>query len=239
MIRRTMSPEAVNALANHPEIRPFIGGGEGDLDLTPVVLNPANIILEADGGVWVLSLSEPGVLELHTLFLPEARGKSYFRQAREALRWIFTRTDCSEIVTKCPDNNPGARMAAAMMGFRERFHRDNAWAPDVGIGFYVYGLDEWFMRDAECLKAGRWFHEKIEAALGHENHSEDPTHDRAAGAAVLMMQEGLIGKGCAFYNRFARFGGYLPIAQVGPHLVDIGTAILEVVGAEMNVLMIR
>lgn len=239
MIRRTMNPEALNALANHPDIRPFIGGPEGELDLTSVVLNPANVVLMGEGVIWVLSPIEAGVFELHSMAYPDARGRAYFRQAKEALRWVFTRTDCSEIVTKCPDDNPRARMAAVMTGFRERFHRENAWAEGVGVGFYVYGLDEWFVRDPECLKAGRWFHEKIEAAIGHENHAPDETHDRAAGAAVLMMREGQIGKGCAFYSRWGRFAGYQPIAQIGPHLVDIGTAIVEIQGQDFEVLHLR
>lgn len=240
MIRRTLDPAFLNSVANHPEVRPMIGGDiTQPVDLTDHVRNLANICLVGDGGGWVLLNLAPGQYEAHTLFLPGARGKPYFRQLREALRWLFTRSDCIEIVTKCPDDNPGANMAAVLSGFHQTFRRENAWAEGVGITFYAFTVDDWFKRDTECPKAGRWFHDKIEAALGHENHPEDEIHDKAVGAAVLMMRAGLIGKAVSFYNGWARVAGYVPIAQVGINLIDIQTAIVEIEGEDMRVLHVR
>jgi len=238
MICRTLDPTFLNSVANHPEVRPWLGG-EGELDLAGLLGNVQNYGIEADGGGWLLQHLAPGEYELHTLFLPEARGMSYFRQAREALRWVFTRSDCTEILTKCPDDNPPARMAAVKCGFRERFHRENAWKDGVGIGFYALTIDDWFVRDAEALKAGRWFHHKLETEIGHPNHADDDLHDRAVGAAVLMIKAGMIGKGVACYNRWARFAGFTPIIQIGPHTLDIQTHVLEVENGDFAVLLAR
>jgi len=245
MIRRTMDAGLVNRLANDPSIRPYIGGGDGTLDLSELVGNPANYVIEGEGGAWVLQPILEGVYELHTLFLPEGRGKSYMVGAREALRMMFTETDCWEIVTKCPDDNPGARMAATLIGFRERFRRENAWAPDVGISYQVFGVDDWFVRDKECLREGVTFHEVLEAAKPVEGselpeHPEDQMHDRAAGAAALMIHGGHPDKGVAFYNRWAIFAGYPPIAQVAPYVFDIGEGVIvEFRRGEMAVLRTR
>lgn len=243
MIRRTMDAKAINALVNDPTIRPYVGG-EGELDLTDVVHNPANYVLEAEGGAWILGLLMPGTYELHTCFRPEGRGKGYFAAAREALRYMFAETECLEIVTKCPDDNPGARMAANLMGFHERFRREDAWAPGVGISYQFFTADDWFIRDKECLSAGKRFHEILEVAKPAESelpdHPEDETHDRAAGAAYLMISGGQHQKGVSWYNRWAVFAGYPPIFQVGPSTFDIGSGVIvQARGAEMDVLRAR
>jgi hypothetical protein len=245
MIYRTMDPTFANEVANHPEVRPFLGGEDGPLDLTHVVQNPANYVLEVMGeGVWVLRWAMAGVYDLHTLFLPEARGKTYFTHAREALRWMFTRTDCLEITTQCPDDNPGARMAASMMGFRERFRREAAWVTGAGVSYRVFSVDDWFVRDKACLLEGRKFHEALElekAAAGStlEAHPEDATHDRAVGATALMILAGNTAKGVNFYNRWGVLAGYAPIVAMDQHTLDVRDAIVEIHLGQMRVLHVR
>ncbi len=232
MIRRTMDPAFLTEVANHPEVRPWLGG-EGPIDLTARCHNPANIVLVDEGrGGWVLQQILPSVYELHTLFLPEARGRAYFASAREALRWVFTRTDALEIVTKCPDDNGAARMAAKLVGFRERFRREDAWGPGVGISYQVFSVDDWFVRDPECLAAGKTFHEAVEAGKGPDattlpDHPEDEAHDRAAGAAYLIVQAGQTLKGVGFYNRWAAFAGYPPIQALANDMIDMSDERVE------------
>lgn len=241
MLHRTMDATFLNSVANREDVRPFLGG-EGPIDLGPLLLNPANYGLVVDGaGGWLLQAVLPGVYELHTLFLPEARGASYFVVAREALRWMFTRTDCLEIITKCPDDNGGARMAAGHMGFRERFRREDAWAPGVGISYRVFTLDDWFVRDKAAIMEGRAFHKALEAAkvaagITLPAHPEDEAHDRAVGAAVLMIRGGQESKAVGFYTRWALFAGYQTFEQVGPSLFDVREAIVEVSEGQMRVL---
>lgn len=243
MIKRTMNATFLNEVANHPEVRPFLGAPENPiLDLSPLVEDPRCICLEVPGeGGWVLQPIMSGVYELHTLFLPEARGKAYFKNAKEAVRRIFTETDCLEIVTKCPDDNGGARMAARIMGFRERFRREDAWAPGVGVSYQVFSLDDWFIRDEACRKAGHEFHEALEAAKIAAGstlpvHAEDVAHDHAVGAACLMIKAGQVAKGVAFYCRWAIFAGYATIVQISETLIDVQDAIIEVRDGHMEVL---
>jgi hypothetical protein len=249
MLRRTLTNERLNIIANLPEILPLIGGKPGEeLDLTPLVANPRNFTLEADGvgGGFILQrMDEAGTYELHTLFPPgEARGKAFFSHAREMFRFMFTRTDCVEIVTKCPDNNDGARMAANIVGMRERFRREDAWAEGVGISYRVFSVDDWLIRDGEVRRVGREFHDVIEAAkkaAGSELpvHAEDEAHDRAVGAALLMSWGGYFLKGVGFYNRWARLAGYAEIQPVNDLLVDIQDGIVALQGGRAEVLLLR
>lgn len=244
VIRRTMDATFLNEVASHPEVRPWLSPDGRELDLTNDISNPANIALEAKGGGWVLRALLPGVYELHTLFLPSARGRAYFAAAWEAVRYVFTRTDALEIVTKCPDSNGGARMAAATMGFRERFRREDAWAPGVGVSYQAFNLDDWFVRDPECLKAGERFHVELKAAevaagVTLPDHPEDATHDRAAGAAALMIGAGQMAKALGFYNRWATLAGYPGIAGIGHNVIDMHEAVVEVRDGSMNVLLWR
>lgn len=245
MIVRTSDATFLNELANHPEIRPFVGGGLEPLDLTAVCQNPANIILVVDGaGAWVLQMLMPGVYELHTMFLPEARGRPYFVAAKQALAYVFGQTDALEIVTKCPDDNDGARMAAATMGFRERFRREGAWQTGAGISYRVFSIDDWFVRDRTCLVEGRAFHSALEAAKEAQGctlatHPDDEAHDRAVGAACLMIKGGRTDKAIGFYNRWAIFAGYATIFALSPTVIDVRDAIVEVRGGEIGGFLCR
>lgn len=244
MFRRTMDPTFANEVANHPEIRPYLGG-EGKLDLGPIVANPANILLEAPGrGVWLLQRTLPAVYELHTCFLPEARGREYFSIAKAALDYMFTTTEALEIITKCPDDNGGARMAASLMGFRERFRRENAWESGCGVSYQAFTVDDWYVRSKACFVAGRRFHEDLEAAkvdagITGTSHPDDAAHDRAVGATCLMIKAGMIDKGVGFYARWASFAGYATIEALGHNVFDVRDAVIEIVDGQMRVLLMR
>lgn len=243
MIRRTFDATLLNEIANHPEVRPHIGGA-GVIDLTTIVGDPQNVAVMGEHGGWIYHGLQPGVYELHTLFLPEGRGRSFFAGAREVLRYMFVRTDALEILTKCPDTNAGARMAAGMMGFKERFRREDAWAPGVGISYQALTIDGWAMRDPEALRAGQAFHNSLEAAKAASGstiapHPDDAAHDRAVGTAWLMAQAGNVGKGVAWYNRWAVFAGYAQIHALALNVVDIGDAIVELKDGQTDVLLCR
>ncbi len=231
-VTRTMDAAFLNRVANHPDVRPYIGG-EGPVDLAPILADAANYALVTEGGGWLLQPLMPGAYELHTLIVPKGRGRPFFAAAREALRWMFTRTDALEILTRCPDNNPGARMAATLMGFRERFHRDNAWAPGVGVSYQAFTLDDWMARDRSIEKSGHEF----SSSLGINR--EDEAHDRAMGAAILMMMAAQTAKAVAVFNRIAAFAGYVPMAAYGPATIGTGDAVLEIVDGAISVLMVR
>lgn len=241
MIKRTMNAALLNEVANLPEVRPWLGGKEGTIDLTAAAENPSNFVIEAGHGAWLLHPIIESVYEIHSIFAPEGRGKPFFAAAAEMLRFMFVETDALEIVTKCPDDNPAARMASRVVGFRERFRREDAWAPGVGVSFQVFSIDDWFVRDAECLAVGRAFHEMLETAKAEAGsilpvHPDDEAHDRAVGAAVLMARAGQMGKGVGFVNRWSAFAGYANIAAISPSVVNVRDALVEIRGEQMRVL---
>lgn len=230
MIHRSTDAAFFNAVANHESVRPFLGGEPGPLDLAPVVENPAVIALRAKHGGWIYSPLISGAYELHTLCLPEGRGRQQIAGAKEGFRWMFVETDCLEILTKCPDDNGPARWASSYCGFRERFHRPEAWGPGVGVSYRAFTVDDWMARDAECLVQGQAFHARLEAAKAGSDspaHPDDPAHDRAVGAALLMARAGHTHKGVGIYNRWAAFAGYAQIEALSPSVIDIRDALIE------------
>lgn len=244
MIRQTMNPAFLNEVANHPSVRPFVAAGDTPLDLTPLVTNPNNICLVMEHGGWVIQRLDAGLYEVHSLFLPEGRGRDFQHGAKEGVRWMFTRTECVDLVTRCPDDNGAARIAAALVGFKERYRREKAWHTGAGISYQGMTLEQWALRDKACLTAGIALHEAFEeakVAFGSAlpEHPEDVVHDHIAGAAVLIAEAGNIPKAVAFYNRWAIFPGYGRIAQVGPGCFEVDGAILAVNGAKVEVLFCR
>lgn len=235
MIRRTFDAVFLNRVANHPEVRPWLGLPEaGPLDFQPFLDDPSNIGIEADGGGWILASKGLGIYEIHSLFLPEGRGASFFRNAREMLRYVFTRTDCVEIWTQCPDDNLAARMAALKNGFREIARREGIWGEDkVGVSYQSLPIDQWIMRDAEALKAGRAFHDQLGE---HLSHPEDEAHDRAVGAALLMARAHNITKGVNVFNRLAALLGYAPIQAIAADIVATADSIIEIGPESIRVL---
>jgi len=247
MLKRTLDAAHLNAVANDPDVRPWIGG-EGALDLTAVIADPRNVALETASGGWVFARHEPGTYEVHTLFLTAGRGRPCLAAWREAARWMFTATDAREIVTRVPANNPGAAYASALAGFRERFRRRAAFrAPGgapVDVAYLALTIDDWAARDAEALKAGAVFHAQLGAAKAMADsalpdHPEDLAHDRAAGAACLIIAAGNARKGVWFYNRWAALAGYPPIALIteNPVVIDVGAGVIVTVNhGQMEVL---
>lgn len=250
LISRSMDLEWFNALANNEAIRPWLGG-DGPLDFAGVIDDPAHIFIRWEHGGWWLRPLMPTVYDLHTMTHPEGRGRAYFAAAREAMRYVFTETDALEIVTMCPDDNAGARMAANLMGFRERFRREAAWRPvsednpqGVGISYRVFNVDDFLTRDREIRSWGEMFHQQLDAAkeaAGHGDpaHAEDDFHNRAVGLCVLCILAGQPEKGTTLYNRLALLSGYATISLAGPNLIDVRDAVVAVHNGEMRVLTVR
>jgi hypothetical protein len=84
----TRDPELVNRFANHPDIRPFVGG-TGELDLTSAVCDP-NVFLFGEHGGFCLSWSAPGTYEIHTMIVPEGRGAWAIEFAKEAKAYMVS-----------------------------------------------------------------------------------------------------------------------------------------------------
>lgn len=247
-VNREFSAERINSIVNHPEVRPWLGG-TGALDLTPLVADPRNVLLMGEGGGVLFQWLEPGLYEAHTQFLPEARGAGSVQNVRDALRWMFTRTDAVEIVTKVPAPNKAALGLVRAIHGQKLFEREAAWPTESGmvaVSFYGLSMLSWAGSAPDIGASGHWFHEKLEAAKAatagaRPPHDDDAAHDQYVGATVEMIAAGQVEKAMAFYGRWARFSGYGPIAAIAinPLVLDIGDAILAVRGADFDVLLCR
>lgn len=117
MLIRTHDPDAINALANHEEIRPFIGGS-GPLDFTDAIARPEHHFIIGQHGGFALIWTAPAALEVHTMIMKKGRG----RWARDAASFgigYARQAGAKTLWTKVPPHSRNVRIYAAMMGMRD------------------------------------------------------------------------------------------------------------------------
>lgn len=250
MIRRTMDAGLLNRVSNHPDVRPWLGG-EGAVDWTHVLHDPRNVALVTDEGGWVFLALGDGRYEVHSQLAPGGRGDEGWRAVRDAVRFMFTATDCMDIVSKLPDGNLGAKGMARAMGFQEVFRREACWRDPsgemVGVAHVSLAFDRWRARDETLAVEGALFHDlleaaKVEAGSALPVHPDDEAHDRAVGASLLMLKASNPRKAVRTYNAWASFAGYAPIILMSEHpvVVDVRDAIVSLHGGgELEVLLCR
>ena len=231
MIERSFDATFFNEVANHPDVRPWLGGTHA-IDLTPTLADPNNYALRCEGGGFVLHRHEPGIYEVHSQFLPGAR--RHTRTAmRAGFRYMFERTDAARIVTKCPKGNRGAGALANAAGFRHLFRREAAWDDGGAVDYLALDIDDWALARPEHAADGKLFHDAIETAKEASGsrltvHGHDEPHERVVGAVWRLVRAGNAAKGVALYNRWARLAGYAPINLISEHpaTVDVIDAVV-------------
>jgi hypothetical protein len=142
-VKLSTSPAYFEAIANHPRVFKRVSRkGIDRIDLAPVWSHCVG--LEFDGGGWLCQRIHAGLWEVHTLFLP---GNHHVRDcAVEALRFMFTVTDCNELCTKVPCDVSRAKELALDMGFSESYHRDDGWQRESGpvaVDYLHYRIESW------------------------------------------------------------------------------------------------
>jgi hypothetical protein len=252
LIRRTMTPDFVLEVVNHPEVRPWLGSP--GMDLAPgirvLVSNPLNHVLVSGGAAVIFQWIEPGRYEVHSQCLPEWRGEHSQHVAQEVMRYMFTRTDCREVVTRVPEGNLGAVGVCRTVGFVKTFERPDAWPSPEGVlvpvQFYSLTEEKWRGRDPAIPSIGKAFHDwlegmKAEAGSDRPVHPEDEDHDRAVGASALMASSGQGAKAVLSYNRWASLAGYEQISLVSdaPLVLDLVDAVVQINGREAFALLVR
>lgn len=86
VLERSFATVAINSLANHPDVRPHIGGDPKlPVDLAEALDCDRNVWLSGEHGGFLLLWCAPGVFEVHTLIRPEGRGKWAIDAAREGI----------------------------------------------------------------------------------------------------------------------------------------------------------
>lgn len=223
MIERSFNADFINSVINHPSVRE----GAGVLlpvDVSDFVANPFNFLLQNEFGGFLVINVMPGIYECHTQFLPEGRGEQVIEAVGEAMLYMFTKTDCTRIITKAHIENAPAKKLSNLF-FEKR--------GQTGDYFY-YETDfwSWARKSKECKKAGEDFHSLVEDST---NHEDDEAHDYQVGAAVLTAKEN-IKKAQMAYNNWAVMSGYemMNIETLTPPVVRLGDMRLTINNGEVK-----
>ncbi len=248
IVSRTMDAARLNAVANNAAVRPWLGG-EGILDFSALLTLPTTIALQTEHGGFICLARGEGRYEVHSLFGPARSQRETVRAMRASLQYMFTQTDCLELVTKVPQMNRAALGLARLAHFQPVFTGTVDWSTSERwlTDFYHLTLDRWAATSDAMLTAGREAHERMADAYRTFNtpvpaHSEDDdSHLRFSGAAWTMLQAGQARKAVDFYNRYAVWSGYPPIRLVReqPTVIDLDGLIVEIRGQEVEVLGCR
>ena len=226
---RTLQSREVDAIANHPSVRPFLGGTE-PLNLANIVGNIYNFCFLNDEqtGCHLLINKQNGIYEVHTLSLPTARGKSMLNLMKDARAFMFLESDALELNTFVPDEQPATLLWAKLAGFRENFRREKCFNYNgkmIGGTYFSLSYQDWVLKDKENLKTGNAFHSQIEK-FELLTHDDDAIHDAWAGAVCRSKN---LPKAIAYYNQWAARTGFaaLNIVSYFPYVVDFGSAFLQ------------
>lgn len=250
IMERSMDVAHFNTIANHPEVRPHLGG-DVPVDVTAILNDAKNYGFKtAHGGFVLTNLADrTGRYNVHSMFTPEGRGAEAIEAMRETSEYMFTRTDCTEGRTTVPVDNPSAFALARRGGFERRFGLARMpWATEEtkAADFLALSLERWTMTALEPLKIGRWFHDALHRVKDAStsalvNHPEEEAHDRMVGAAVMMVMGGQVRKAVAFYNCWANMANYATIEVLSeqPAVIDVRDAIVEARPDGMQVLLCR
>lgn len=227
VIERATNSDRINAIVNHPKIRPWIAPREdGRIDLTAVAGLSSTVILLGEHGGFVLYQLLPGIYEVHTHVLPAGRGAWTDQFIQAGIRWMFTHTDAFEILTRVPKGHLSALATTVRAGMRYEFTSDFPYkflGKDSKVDVYSFRLQDWAAVAPELEETGRWLHQRFDeeglrlGLLGEwrgpartENvrwspvHDDMPAHNRYVGLVYHMALGGQVQKGVSMYNRWAK-----------------------------------
>ena len=120
MMFKTRSYKLVDAIANHPDVRPTIEMGDYYIQSAELISNPNNVVYadENGHGIVIFVGLRPGVYQIHVGFLKHGRGGI----ARRAIMWcmddLWQRYDASKIVAAIPLQLRACRLLCRLVGFR-------------------------------------------------------------------------------------------------------------------------
>ena len=224
-ITRATDAVRINEILNHQSVRPLVSDTAGAIDLSAVAGNPDIFILLGDHGGFVLTRLMSGVFEAHTQILPEGRGEWALSFVQAGLRWMFTRTEAYDILTRVPDGHLSAKALAVKTGFRYEFTSDHPYqfnGRTVSSDVYSIRLQDWAATAPELVEAGEWLHQRfakegdrlglIDGSHGAAQaagvrwqpmHDDMPSHNRYVGLTYHMGIGGNLARGVMMYNRWA------------------------------------
>lgn len=131
MMFRTKSHTLIDAIVNHPDVRPTLEAGNHRLFSQDVLDDDDNVVFAGEQGAIIFINEGEGVYRGHIAFLRDGRGKAALQAGRECLDKLFAAFDASKVVAAVPLQLRAARLLCRMLGFR------STGADDVQE-FFVY-----------------------------------------------------------------------------------------------------
>lgn len=140
IVRRATAQDAerLNAIANHPDVLPFISQNGLGLDLSASI--GANKVYVSDYGALFFEHKGGEVYELHTMFLPAGRGRHALKASKQIFQTMFNE-GAAEIITHTPDDNPQASPPLTF-GFKPKSHVKNYFRGH-GATLWVLPREKW------------------------------------------------------------------------------------------------
>jgi hypothetical protein len=120
-VRRATAPDHLERIANHPRVRPFIGGSG---EFRAGESWDRTIALEWDEGGVVFLAEAPGVYSAHLVFLPKT--KDVAGKVRAALDYLMP-DHADRVLADFPSGFRHVRRLAERIGFTHH-HDAHGWA---------------------------------------------------------------------------------------------------------------
>jgi hypothetical protein len=138
-LSRTFTAERLNALVNHPDIRPTCGGdGKSEIDLSAFVADRKNHAVLWDHGAYLFQWSAPQIYEVHIMVLPEGRGRQAYRKAAQGIAYIVS-IGGERIWARVAEGHDGLAHYTRAAGLRHC----GIDVLDIGFGPVSYDLYQW------------------------------------------------------------------------------------------------
>jgi len=245
-VRRTVDGGLLTRIANHPEVRPWLGGGLAPLDLSGHCADPRNVALVGDrGGFLCLNLGA-GRFDVHTLFEPGTASAEILATMRASLDYVFGATEAETLVTKVAETHAQADILTRRAGFTKLYRAPLSAQDPEYAGYYQLRIEAWAQDSERMRNLGLWFHLQIDhardaAGVVHAPHAFVAAHDQQVGAAIWLLAHGYESKALCLYNHWAASTGYAPLTLLdgAGTLLDTGDALLDLQPAAMEVLSCR
>jgi hypothetical protein len=144
-LERTFDADRLNALANHPAVRPTCGGdGESPIDLTPFVNDRHNHAVAWNNGAFLFGWSAPQTYEVHIMVRPEGRGSAAYQMAPFGIAYMLN-LGMERLWARVSKDARALRHYTRAAGFK----RCGQHVLDIGFGPVTYDLYQWKKR---CLQ---------------------------------------------------------------------------------------
>ena len=212
LIERHTTAERLNAILNHPSVRPDVAPpSAGVLDLSDGVANQNNVLLLGPNGGCLFVKLMYGIYEVHTQALPDGRGPEMRQVAEECVDWMFSRTDAFEVTTRVPEKHRLAEALALATGFRHEMTIPDAteWRGQrQAIKVLGLRIQDWAVGTKAFDEIGRDFHdfmhkEADRLGITDQPHAENALHNKYVGMSIEMVRHGFPAKAVQIYNRAA------------------------------------